>query len=325
MLSMRKYKLLLISSVVLLLIFVVSCVKKIDIPETNNVEVTLANSGAKFVTTNITVNPKDSIFFDFTITSSKDMKFVGIQKNATNLIAFIAKDTLSTINKNSFSAVKKFAADSAAGIYNYKIVALDALGYYVGSKEIIVTVTSDFDYFSARLLQMPDSINKTNKCYFSTTSTGGQTFSYSNGASNSASIDFGYFYDTTKVLIGTVLTEKGHTIYSLNNTITPFLPYDLSSWTKNATLLKLSTTVTFASLTSGGALRTAGIAALTTGAVTRVSSTDRPTASIPSHLTGAVILFKTVNGKYGAFTVNYTNHNRGFADSYMNVDVKVQK
>jgi hypothetical protein len=324
---MKKYKLIITLWIATLFIFTVGCVKKIDIPQTNNVEVTLANSGAKFVTSNITVNPKDSVFFDFTITSSKDMKFVGIQKNPTNLIAFIAKDTLTTSNKNSFSAIKKFAADSAAGVYTYKIVALDAQGYYIGSKDIVITVTSDFVYFSTRILQMPDSTSKTNKCYFSSSNTVVQTFSYSDGASNSGSIDFGYFYDTTKILAGSplVLTDKGHTIYALNNTVTPFLPYDISTWTKNATALKLSTTVTFASLTSGGALRTAGIAALTTGAATRVSTTDRPVASIASHLTGAVILFKTVAGKYGALTINYTNHNRGFPDSYINVDVKVQK
>jgi hypothetical protein len=323
---MKKNNLIIVCVLIMFGAWLTGCLKKIDILQSNTANVIFANSGSKFITSDVTVNPKDSIFFDFTITSAADMKYVGIQINPLNNSTFVVKDTLIAANKNSYSAVKKLAADSAAGIYKYRVVALDAAGVYIGSSDITVTVTADFTFYSARVLQVPDSTAKTNKCFFSTTNATGQTFSYSDGAANSASIDFGYFYDTTKVLAGSpaVLTDKGHTIYALNAGV-PFAPYDLSSWTKNATLLKLTTTVTFASLTSSGALRTAGIAALTSGAVTRVSTTDRATASQSSHLTGAVILFKTVAGKYGAISVNYTNHNGAVHDSFINIDVKVQK
>jgi hypothetical protein len=319
-----KNKLIAVGLFFIMVLAFTSCHKEIDIPNSNNVTVTLAGSGDKFITVDKTVNPKDSISFDFTITSDQDMKYVGIQKNPTNNSTFVVKDTLNDANKHSYAAVKKLAADSIAGVYKYRIVALDALGVYLGSKDVVITVTSDFDYFSFRELQMPDTVAKKNKCYFSAAT--GKAFSYSEGAANSALIDFGYFFDTTKVMVGSpaVATPKGHTIYALNANV-PFTPYDISTWTKNATLFKLSTTVTFASITSRGALRTAAIAALSSSPVSRVSTTDRATASQSSHLTGAVILFKTVAGKYGVLTVNYTNSNGPSPDSFINIDVKIEK
>lgn len=318
---MKKNNLIIICLMGLMATGLTSCLKKIEIPATNLVAVTFNLSGDKFVTQNMTVNPKDSLLFDFTIKSPvKDMKYVYVQRNGTD----ITKDTVPDAAKSSYSSVKRFVADSSAGVYTYSIVAKDAEGIFVGSASVIVTVTSEFDFYTFRTLQVPDTTGKTNKCYFSTKN--GLVYSYTDGASNSALIDFGYFYDTTRVLAGSpaVLTPKGHTIYALNANV-PFTPYDLSSWTKNATLLKLSTTVTFASLISSGHLRTAGLAALGSGTVTRISTTDRATASQASHLTGSVILFKTVNGKYGAIAVNFTNHNAANKDSYISIDVKVQK
>jgi hypothetical protein len=282
------------------------CLKKIDILQTNNVAVAFASSGAKFVTTDITVNPKDSVFFDFTITCPKDMKYVSVQKNGTD----IAKDTLTATAKNSFSAVKKFAADSITGIYTYKILAKDAAGIYLGDKTVVVTVTSDFTYYTVRVLQAPDSVAKTNKCYFSATT--GKTYSYTDGAASSASIDFGYFYDTTTV------GAPRHTIYALN--ASTFLPYDLGTWTKNATIFKRVTTPTFASITSKGALRTAGIANLASGTSSKIVTSALPV----TNLTGNVILFKTVAGKYGVLTVNYTNQDSPNASTFINIDVKVE-
>jgi hypothetical protein len=299
-----------------------SCLKQIDIPQTNNITVTLRNSSAGYLSTDATVNPKDSIFLDYSVSSSNNtnMKFVIVQKNGADIF----KDTLA-VPATTFSTSKKFLADSASGVYTYNILAKDAAGIYLGSKKITVTVSPDFVFYSVRVLQVPDSLTKINKCYFSTTN--GQSYSWSFAGTNSSLIDFGYFYDTTRVLAGSpaVLTPKGHTIYALNNTITPFLPYDISTWTQNATLLKLSTSVSFASLTSSGSLKTAGLAALGSGTVTRISTTDRATASQSSHLTGAVILFKTAAGKFGALNVNYTNNNGASPTSYINFDVKVQK
>lgn len=306
-----------------MLILFNSCVKKVDVVDGNYASVTLVNAGTNYVTEDKTVNAKDSIFFSFTITSDKEMGFVSIQKNPINQIAFLVRDTMTSANRHSYTAVKKFAADSVNGSFIYRIVAHDTSGAYIGSKDIIITTKTDFVFWSYRFLYVPDTLAKTNKCYFSTSN--GNSYSYSDGAAISNLIDFGYFYDTTKVLAGTppTLKPKGHTIYTLNNTITPFLPYDLSTWTKNATLLKPSSLTNLSTITSVGAIRTACVVALNSGTVTRYSQLDK--SATAADLTSQVMLFKTVTGKYGLMLITFTNNNGSNKDSYINIDVKLEK
>ena len=133
---MKKY---IITAAVAIALFS-ACQKKVDPVDGSNATITLNNAGAKYVTENITVNAKDSIFFSFTITSNTDMKYVSIQKNPVNQTAFLVRDTLSATDKNSYTTVKKFAADSANGDWVYRIVAHDQVGNYIGHKDIIVTV-----------------------------------------------------------------------------------------------------------------------------------------------------------------------------------------
>lgn len=288
-----------------------SCIKKVD-PVSYSLQVSLKSSGTNFVTTDVTVNPKDSVFFDFSVSSVSDMKYISIEKNGTP----VSKDTLTgSANRRTFSAVKKFAADSATGVYTYRILARDSAGVFLGDKNIVVTVSSDFVYYTVRNLFVPDSTAKTSPCYFSTAD--GKTYSYTTGAANSANIDFGYFYDTTNVTPTT--NNPRHTIYALN--ASTFAPYDLTSWTKNATIFKKITTPTFANITSKGILRTTGITNLASGATTKITSAG--TAN--GNLTGVVIIFKTAAGKYGAMNINYTNQNSAAAGTYINIDVKIEK
>ncbi|WP_462251208.1 hypothetical protein [Ferruginibacter sp.] len=307
--------------ITVVLLAVTACEKKTSPVDESNATITLRNSGTNFVTDNITVNPKDSIFFDYTVTSSTDMRFVSIQKNPANQTAFVVRDTMTAATKNSYSVVKRLRADSINGSYIYHFVAHTANGVYIGHKAITVTVKADYTFWSYRFLKVPDSAAKINKCYFATSN--GNSYSYSDGASISNLIDFGYFYDTTMVTVNSTLQPKGHTIYTLPNTITPFAHYDISTWTKNATLLK-STSTTVASITSAGAIRTACVPALNSGTVTRFSQTDRGTqANINLLLTGQNFVFKTVTGKYGVMGVSFTN-NEG-SNSSINIDVKIEK
>lgn len=303
---MKKNKLIILGVAAAFALAVTSCVKKIDIPQSNKATVTLAASGANYVTSDITVNAKDSLLFSFNIACAGDMKYVSLQKNGADIL----RDTLNSTNKNSFSAIKRIAADSIAGIYVYRVVARDVQGIYMGSRDITVTVTADFKYYTVRILQVPDSNAKTNTCYFS--STNGNTYSYSTGAANSALIDFGYYYDTT--------SANKHTIYALSAAQTQLGFYDISSWTKNATIFKRVTTPTFASITSKGALRTAGIANLASGTASKIV-TATPSKT---NLTNDVILFKTAAGKYGIMTINYTNQESASAGTFINIDVKVE-
>jgi hypothetical protein len=283
-----------------------SCLEKIDIPQTNSATVTLKNSGTNYVTGNVTVNPKDSIFFDFNIASSNDMKFVSIQKNTADIL----KDTLTGATKNSFSAIKKLITDSIPGVYTYRIIAKNATGIYIGSKDIIVTVAADFTFHTLRVMQVPDSVAKTNNCYFSATN--GTAYSYTTGATNSALIDFGYYYDTT--------SANKHTIYALNAPQALLSFYNISSWTKNATIFKRITSPTFANINSKGIIRSTGIANLASG----TSSVIKTTTPSKSNLTNDIIAFKTAGGKYGVMTVTFTNQESPNATTYMEIDVKIE-
>lgn len=274
------------------------CLKNVDAIDSNIADVTFNNSGAKYVTADVTLNPKDSIFFDYTVTCVKNMKYVSIQKNGADII----RDTLTVAARNQYAAVKKLMADSIPGVYTYSVVAKDTGGTYLGSANIKVTINSDFVYYVDRRLSVPDTVAKTNKAYLSLSS--GKLYSFSDGAANSASIDLGYFYDTT--------TASKHTIYAL--TTNPVSFYDISSWTKNATIFKRVTTPTFASLTSGGALKTAGLANLGSGTA----------AKITALVAGNVILFKTAAGKYGAINVNYVSGDSPASTTFMSVDIKIQ-
>lgn len=279
-----------------------SCKKDDAGLEPYDLQVSFNNSGAKYVTGDITVAPKDSVFFDFTISTSKKMKYVSIQKNGTD----ISKDTLTGSVRTTFSAIKKYAADSIAGTYTFRILAKDSAGVFLGDKNIVVTVTPDFIYYTAKTLYVPDSTAKTNPCYFS--SSNGLTYSYTSaGSTNSASIDFGYFYDTT-----TTGTPK-HTIYALN--ASTFVPYDLTTWTKNATIFKRVASGNLSSYTSGGEIKKQCIANLASGATSKITTV----------VANNVIFFKTAGGVYGAIFVAYINGNDASKSTYLNFEVKVVK
>jgi hypothetical protein len=307
MLNMKKY---IIGIVVIGMLFS-ACEKKVDPIDTYNVTVEYRSSGAKFLASDVTVNPKDSIYFDFTISSPADMSFIEIQKNGVRLDTFRLNNFT---NKKTFSLVKGYRADSAAGSYTYRVLARDAKTVFMGDggKEITVTVTPDFKFWSYRIIQVPDSINKTNKCYYSTVD--GKTYSYTEGAANSPSIDFGYYYDTTGTAAGGA-NILAHTIYALNIPQPRIGFYDISTWTQNATTFKIISTNFVSNLTSDGAINTIIKNGMTSGTATKINKIA----------VGNVIGFKTAAGKYGAILIRYINQNNPNKETQIEVDVKVQK
>jgi hypothetical protein len=306
---MKKY----IAVCISIVIFFSACVKKVDTVDGNYASVTLVNAGTNYVTENVTVNAKDSLFFSFTITSDKEMGFVSVQKNPVNQTAFLVRDTLNSSSRHSYTAVKKFAADSANGSYIYRIAAHDTSGVYIGHKDVIVTVKSDFDYFIARQLQVPDTTAKINTCYMAAKT--GTVYSFTTGASKSADIDFGVYYDTTGTASISTTDDLRFCVYALNAVQTQLNYYDIASWTKNATILKKSTSPAFNTLTSAGGLRSAGITNLASGTSTKITQVA----------SGNLIYFKTVAGKYGCMQVLLTNGSSPAKNSYMNVEIKIER
>ncbi len=291
----------------LLLLFVTACEKKRDPIDAYKVSVEYKSSNEYAVTQNVEVNPKDSIFFDFTITSAEDMTYVEIQKNGVRIDTFNV-----TGSKNTFSASKGYRADSAAGNYSYRVLARNKQAVFLGdgNKLLTVTVKPDFNFWSYRIIAVPDSVSKTNKCYYSTAD--GKTYSFTDGAANSSSIDFGYYFD----IAGT----NAHTIYSLSAAQSQLDFYDITSWTKNATVFKkMPSSVNFVSgLTSAGAINTLVAKNMTSGTS---ASVNKITTSSGSNVIG----FRTAAGKYGAVLIRYIKQNSAANGTQIEVDVKVQK
>ena len=67
---------------VLIALVFASCEKKVDPVDGSNAIVTLNTGDPKYITGDITVNPKDSLIFSYTVTSTIDMGFVSIQKKS---------------------------------------------------------------------------------------------------------------------------------------------------------------------------------------------------------------------------------------------------
>lgn len=306
---MKKY----IAGYALMIVIFSACVKKVDPVDGNNATVTLVNGGTNYVTADVEVNPKDSIFFSFTITSNTDMGFVSIQKNPVNNTAFILRDTLGTANKNSYTAEKRLRADSINGSVIYRIVAHTRAGVYIGHKDIIVTTKPDFDYFVSRTLMVPDSTAKVNTCYMASKT--GTTYSYTTGAANSAAIDFGLYYDTTGTASAITTDDLRFCVYSLSAAQPQLSYYDISSWTKNITIMKKASSPAWNTLTSGGALRTAGITNLSSGTSNKITQL----------VSGNLVFFKTAAGKVGCMQVFFVNGSSPAKESYINVEVKIER
>jgi hypothetical protein len=202
-------------------------------------------------------------------------------------------------------------ADSANGDYTYRILGRSNVARFLGDggKSITVTIKPDFIFWSYRVMKVPDTTGKVNKCYYSIST--GKTFNYTEGAANSTAIDFGYYYDTT--------TALKHTIYALNSAQPQLSFYDISTWTKNATIFKkLPSSVNFVTqLTSAGAINTLVKNNMTSGTASKVTALTTVAGN-------NVIGFKTVGGKYGAILIRYTNQDSPAKETSVEIDVKLQ-
>lgn len=313
MTSMKKY----IIGLLIITGAFAACEKKVDPIDSYFVTVDYKSSGPKFLTGDVELNPKDSIYLDFTITSLDDMAYVEIQKNGVRIDTF-RLNNLS--NKRQFSLVKGYRADSASGSYTYRVLARNERAIFMGDggKNITVTIKPDFNFWSYRILQVPDSVSKTNNCYYATTE--GKVYSYTTGGANSAKIDFGYYWDTTGRGTASTTDDLKHTIYSLS-AAQPQLGFnDISSWTKNVTLLKkMPTSVNFVTgLTSAGAIQTLIGGNMTSGTASKVTTVSTTGGS-------NVIGFKTAAGKFGAILIRYVSGDSPNKETQIEVDVKVQK
>jgi len=330
-----KKKSIIYYAALLLVLLATSCVKVQPKFNSNNLTVTFNAPTATYLTADKTVNGKDSLDFSYSGSCTSPITYVTLTKNDTE----IGRDSIKTGDRMSFSnLIKKIVADTIPGNYVYKVVARDQDAVYLGaSNPITVTVNSNFYYYTNRQMFVPDTTAKTNPCYYS--SSLNSSFSYtSSGATNSAAIDFGFFFNTDSVYATKAKPATGvvgPTIYALNLTPTPsqISFNDISTWTKNATMLKVSGSPSFASLTSGGAIKQGVITNLKSGATNRVpvvTTTGTGTGtggtrvdSYTALAAGNIIWFETADGRYGAISITYLNLNGAAKTTYMNFEVKL--
>ena len=272
-----------------------------------DVTVTLHDSSPYSITADTTyVQAGDSVVIDYTIKSTNKGIYTVAVHEAGAAIPFI-KIPISKENRYSYSDVVRLKMDSKVGRTAYRIYALDSAGIYIGDgdKKFVVEIASDYFYWADRTIFVPDSINKDSKSYFSTTD--GQVMSYNEAMSKSDLVDFAYCYSPS----------GGHTIYNLSYTPLPFTGYDVSSFTKNATMFycqnRKGQLSTFQRMTTGKQIYNVGA---------KKANKPNPIEGIePTYL----IYFKTANDKYGAMYVNGINRDSENSGTYMNVDIKVQK
>jgi len=310
-----KKRLIIFYSAIILATLATSCVKVIDKFNSNNLTVTFNNQGSLFLTGDKTVNPKDSIKFSYSVVCTQPMSYLTLTKNDTE----IARDSVKTGDRTTISnLVKKFVADTIPGQYIYKVVARDNTGIYLGASDpIIVTITSDFNYYTNKRIYVPDTTAKTNKTYFNLTTETAYSYSDIIANKNSDQIDLGFYWDPA---IASGTTPKGISLYNLGSSFATSTVsfYDISTFTKNLTaMVKYSGSTSWLNFNSGGFIKAQCATALKT-----IGTSNYYLSGLAA---GNIILFKTASGKYGALNILYVSQSSAGPGTYINFEVKMPK
>lgn len=268
-----------------------------------------------------TVNVGDNVYLDYTINSQKDMRFIVLETFAGNAAPIRVNIVqLPDENKRAYRGATRINM-TRNGSNRYRIYAIDVLNNFIGDdyKSLNINVTNDHNIFTNRFLYAPSltataqNPDLTSASFYSIAT--GETFNYTNGKDNSSKIDFGiYITPAVAPNVGFNLN-----LYSLNNPTSPVAGYDFSTWTRRTTVFTPGITanakVVFDNtLTSGLSIQTEALklnSLLTRTSVTNIAA-------------GAILYFRTPEGKYGVIYVNGFTldfQNRLFA----NIDVKIQK
>lgn len=248
---------------------------------------------------NQTLNEGDSIYFDFTINSpTKEMYQVAIFQIGAALPNL--RITLEEANKHSYTGIIKGIVGSNSfgnlkdGANTFRIWAYDRQGIYLGDgyKTITVNVNNKIRHIVNKKVYFPDidSANGSASSYLSLST--GETFNFQTGAANSDKIDLGIYR-----VGGTGSSNTALRFYSLSASPLPFTAFNISSWTKRATL--------FANPQNGQ--NSNFLRSYTTGAtLNNYVKGRKPNLTATSSNIGVnqVVPFVTPEGKYGLILVN---------------------
>ncbi|WP_026903126.1 hypothetical protein [Pedobacter glucosidilyticus] len=254
------------------------------------------------------VNDGDSVYIDYTVTSAKqDMYQINVLE-VGSAVPFLRIPITDETKRRSFSGVVKLRANVKSGKTSYRVWPVDRRGVYMGDgyKQVTIDVKPNFNHISNRRVYLPDTVAKVLPCYFSIKT--GNTYSYTTGEASSADIDFGIFRtsSTTPVI----------NLYSLSANPLPFAPYNISTWTKRATLF--SAPVNGHANTFNNTLRTGTI--VETEARRRTINLRATTTGL---VAGSAVYFLTPENKYGCILVNAVSTDIE-GKPFINISVKVQ-
>ena len=286
----------------------------------DDVTITYNNSDARCVTDYKLVNDKDEVWIDFTLNSAKeDMYSYWIETSAgTATPSRLQVKITDPTKRRTFSDVIKMTMNRD-GLSSYRIYAMNEKGIYIGDgyKKVTVEVNPSYKIFANRDIYLPDTVAKVMPAFFSINE--GTSYSYTNGAANSAKIDFGIYRTIYK-------DAQNVTQYAVNlyNTSSPtsFPTYDVSTWQKRLT--KFSAPV----LSQGtpfltGAISGSTIETLAKARTINLNATTATTAAA-GLAAGSAVFFLTPEGKYGMILINQVTSDLN-KKPYINVSVKMQK
>lgn len=264
----------------------------------NDVSVTFHDSHPFSITDFKEVNEGDSVFIDYTITSSKeDMAAVCVKREGVEnpLLQINLPDG---VDKRSYSGVYKMLA-TRAGENRYRIYALNKQAQYIGDgyKSVSFTVKPNFSLTANRRVYLPDSVSTDLPIYYSIKR--GQAFTYAEGQAVSADLDFAFYRTRAAVNDRNAINGYLYHLYSLSAVPLPFTAYDISSWSKRETLFSKA----LAEATAFNNNLVSGVAIGTTAASKTINLKATAPTSAETLKIGSVIYFKTPEGKFGAIHI----------------------
>jgi len=261
----------------------------------NDVTVVFKNEHPLSVRDYKDVNDGDSVYIDYTITSAKeDMAAVCIKREGQET-PVLQINLPAGADKRSYSGTYKMRG-TRVGLNQYRVYALNKQAIYIGDgyKSVVFNVKSNFTFMANKLVYLPDSVSQDLPSYYSIKL--GKSFSYANGKEVSADLDFGVYRTRAPLNDVNAIAGYWYHIYSLSASPLFFNLYDISSWTKRATLFSNQANDATAfrdNLVSGTNIGT--IVAAKTINLTETARTSAGTIKI-----GSVVYFKTPEDKFGA-------------------------
>ncbi|KQN39017.1 hypothetical protein ASE92_06300 [Pedobacter sp. Leaf41] len=312
-------------SIALSILLFASCKKESENIFTmfTDVTVTYNNSDPRCVTDYKLVNDKDEVWIDFTINSaSEDMYSYTIEKSSGTQTP---ERTIIAINdpakRRSFSDILKLTM-TRDGKTTYRIYALNQKGIFIGDgkKSVTIEVNPSYMVYANRDIYLPDSVGKSLPSFFSLSDA--SSYSYTNGASNSAKIDFGVYRKLASNSTPTAISYT-YNLYSPSVAVNPLTVYDISTWTPKRTT-KFSAPIT----SQAAAFLTGAVSGSTieTLAKARTINLDATvgTTLVNGLNGGSAVFFLTPEGKYGMIYINAVTSDYE-KRPFINVSIKVQR